>query len=69
MIKQIHKSTCPLQLFIPYGRTELIIAFENRHLDLVKILIEAGANVNQSDMCTHNVLPCSSCAILYLQNF
>ena len=45
-----------------------MIAFEIEHLDLVKILIEAGANVNQSNevgTCTRT-MHClgSSCAIL-----
>ena len=49
-----------------------MIALENEHLNLVKILIEAGAYVNQSDkvgVCAC-IMYClgSFCAILYLQN-
>ena len=31
------------------GRTPLTIGIEKGHLDIVKILIEGGTNVNQSD--------------------
>ena len=36
-------------LLFQYSKSPLMIALENRHLDLVKTLIEAGANVNQID--------------------
>ena len=32
------------------GLSPLTIAFENGHLDIVKALIEAGANVHETDM-------------------
>ena len=53
-----------MTFMLQYGCNSLCTASSNGHLEVVKVLIEAGANVNQGDKvdrCVH-VCMCVACA-------
>jgi ankyrin repeat protein len=61
-VRKLVSKTMPLNVFDEIGKTPLHYAVENEHFDVVKFLIEAGADVNAHDETTIGNTPLAEVA-------